>query len=183
MFIIKKQRNFRNRHRINDQIRVSEVRLIDEDGEPAGVVSKDQALEMAKAVGMDLVEVAANAAPPVCRIIDYGKFIYQQSKRAHEAKKKQKIIHLKEIKLSPNIDDHDLLIKMKHASEFLEHGDKLKITIKFRGREMRQTEKGWRIAERVTAELSEFGSVDAPPKKEGRNIYMIMTSRVKKKGT
>jgi len=140
------------------------------------------AQEMATTAELDLVEVAPNAAPPVCRIIDYGKFVYQQTKRAHEAKKKQKVSHLKEIKIGPSIDDHDLFIKLNHARDFLQQGDKLKITMRFRGREMRLQDKGMKMLGRVTQELDDVGNVENPPKKEGRQIYMVLGARTKKKG-
>lgn len=174
---------YNDKHRVNEQIRIPEVRVIDDKGEQLGVMEIAKALQLAQDADLDLVEVSPKAAPPVCRIIDYGKFVYQQSKRAHEAKKKQKTTHLKEVKVGPNIDDHDLLIKLKHAREFLEHGDKLKITIKFRGREMRLENRGRDILKRVIKELEDVGQVDMMPKKEGRQIFTTLSAKSKKKGS
>ena len=189
--VIKRRGSFRDRykdkyndkHRVNEQIRIPEVRVIDDNGEQLGVMEMAKALQLAQDADLDLVEVSPKAVPPVCRIIDYGKFVYQQSKRAHEAKKKQKTTHLKEVKVGPNIDDHDLLIKLKHAREFLEHGDKLKITIKFRGREMRLENRGRDILKRVIKELEDVGQVDMLPKKEGRQIFTTLSAKSKKKGS
>ncbi|MCH7589876.1 translation initiation factor IF-3 [PVC group bacterium] len=174
---------YNDKHRVNEQIRIPEVRVIDDNGEQLGVMEMAKALQLAQDADLDLVEVSPKAVPPVCRIIDYGKFVYQQSKRAHEAKKKQKTTHLKEVKVGPNIDDHDLLIKLKHAREFLEHGDKLKITIKFRGREMRLENRGRDILKRVIKELEDVGQVDMLPKKEGRQIFTTLSAKSKKKGS
>ena len=189
--VIKRRGSFRDRykdkyndkHRVNEQIRIPEVRVIDDNGEQLGVMEMAKALQLAQDSDLDLVEVSPKAVPPVCRIIDYGKFVYQQSKRAHEAKKKQKTTHLKEVKVGPNIDDHDLLIKLKHAREFLEHGDKLKITIKFRGREMRLESRGRDILKRVIKELEDVGQVDMLPKKEGRQIFTTLSANSKQKGS
>ena len=189
--VIKRRGSFRDRykdkyndkHRVNEQIRIPEVRVIDDQGEQLGVMEMAKALQLAEDADLDLVEVSPKAVPPVCRIIDYGKFVYQQSKRAHEAKKKQKTTQLKEVKVGPNIDDHDLLIKLKHAREFLEHGDKLKITIKFRGREMRLENRGRDILKRVIKELEDVGQVDMLPKKEGRQIFTTLSAKSKKKGS
>lgn len=182
VFIIRKKQVFKDRNRINEQIRVPELRLIGADGEQLGVVKTKEALEMASNAGLDLVEVAPKAVPPVCRIIDYGKFAYQQQKRAHEAKKKQKMTHLKEIKFGPNIDEHDLMIKLKHGREFLEHGDKLKLTIRFRGREMRLQNRGMELLERAIHALADIGNVDLPPRREGRQIFATLAGKTKKKG-
>jgi translation initiation factor IF-3 len=150
------------------------VRLVDADGEMAGVVALDKALEMAANAGMDLVEVSPNAEPPVCKVLDYGKFRYEQQKKAQEAKKKQKVVELKELKLRPNIEDHDYNTKLNHAKKFLEAGNKVKFTLRFRGREMSHIELGLAVLKRYEADLSEIAKVDVPAKKEGRQVMMVM---------
>lgn len=150
------------------------MRLVDADGEMAGVVALDKALEMAANAGMDLVEVSPNAEPPVCKVLDYGKFRYEQQKKAQEAKKKQKVVELKELKLRPNIEDHDYNTKLNHAKKFLEAGNKVKFTLRFRGREMSHIELGLAVLKRYEADLSEIAKVDVPAKKEGRQVMMVM---------
>lgn len=160
--------------RVNQQIRVSEIRLIDKDGEMIGVVSIEEGLRLARESGMDLVEISPTASPPVCKVLDYGKFKYEQQKKAHEAKKKQKVVHLKEVKLRPNIDDHDLQIKLKQVNKFLDSGDKVKITLRFRGREMAHQEIGMRLLDRVKTELAEKIRVEHHPSFEGRQVVMVV---------
>ena len=160
--------------RVNDRIRASEIRLIDQDGNMVGVVSPDEAIKMAKNVGMDLVEISPNASPPVCKILDYGKFKYEQQKKAHEAKKKQKVIHIKEVKLRPNIDDHDFNIKMKNVHKFLDAGDKVKITLRFRGREMAHQDLGMKLLDRVKEELADKIKIEHSPSFEGRQVVMVV---------
>lgn len=160
--------------RVNQQIRVSEIRLIDENGEMIGVVSVDEGIKRARAAGLDLVEISPTAKPPVCKVLDYGKYKYEQQKKAHEAKKKQKIVHIKEVKLRPNIDDHDLEIKLKQVNKFLDSGDKVKITLRFRGREMAHQEIGMRLLDRVKAELAEKIRVEHHPSFEGRQVVMVV---------
>jgi translation initiation factor IF-3 len=163
--------------RINEDIEVSEVRLVAEDGEQVGVVSLDLALQRAADAGLDLVEVSPNAEPPVCKIIDYGKLKYQEQKKKNEARKKQKTIEVKEIKLRPNIDTHDYDVKMKSARRFIDEGDKVKVTLRFRGREMAHQDLGAQVLERVRGELDEIAKVEQMPKMEGRQMVMVMSPR------
>ncbi len=162
-------------------IRVREVSLIGNDGEQLGVFPTQEALNMAEEKDQDLVEVAPNSSPPVCRIMDYGKFKYQQSKRAHEAKKKQKIIHVKELKLRPNTDQHDYDFKLKNAFRFLESGDKVKVLVFFRGREIVHRENGQKLLVRVTETLEDIAVVEQEAKQEGRTLCMIFAPKSLKK--
>lgn len=150
------------------------MRLIDADGEQAGVVSIRAALAMADEVGLDLVEIAPLAEPPVCRIMDVGKFKYQSAKKAHEAKLKQKQVQVKEVKLRPRTDENDYQIKLRNLKRFLENGDKVKVTLRFRGREMAHQEYGMRQLERIKADLIELANVEQMPKMEGRQMVMII---------
>ena len=163
--------------RINEAIRSATVRCIDAEGEQLGVLSIDEALEKAAQAGLDLVELQPNAEPPVCKILDYGKFKYQAQKRANEARKKQKVIEVKEIKLRPNIDDHDYQVKMRAVNKFLAAGDKVKVTLRFRGREMAHVELGSQLLERVRIEIDEVAKVEAMPKMEGRQMIMVIAPR------
>ena len=151
-----------------------EIRLIGVDGEQAGVVSVRAALQMAEEAGVDLVEIAPTAAPPVCRLMDYGKFKYQEAKKAHEAKLKQKQVQVKEIKLRPGTDENDYQIKLRNMIKFLDEGDKVKVTLRFRGREMAHQEFGMRQLERIRADLDAVGLVEQMPKMEGRQMVMII---------
>ncbi|THD73439.1 translation initiation factor IF-3 [Thalassobius vesicularis] len=160
--------------RINDRIRGSEIRLIGADGENVGVVSPQQALSMAEEAGLDLVEISPNATPPVCKIMDFGKFKYEQQKRESEARKKQKIIEVKEIKFRPGTDTHDYEVKMRSVLKFLEGGDKVKITLRFRGREMAHQNLGRELLERVAEDVKEVGKVENMPKMEGRQMIMMI---------
>ena len=162
-------------------IRVKEVSLIGHDGEQMGVYSTQQALSMAQEQDMDLVEVSPFANPPVCRVMDYGKFKYKQSKRAHEAKKNQKIVHVKEVKFRPNTDQHDYDFKLKHARRFLEAGDKVKVVIFFRGREIVHRENGQKLLGRVNQDLEELAQVEQQSKQEGRTLCMIFAPKALKK--
>ena len=162
-------------------IRVREVSLIGNDGEQLGVNPTQEALNMAEEKDQDLVEVAPNSSPPVCRIMDYGKFKYQQSKRAHEAKKKQKIIHVKEVKLRPNTDQHDYDFKLKNAFRFLESGDKVKVLVFFRGREIVHRENGQKLLVRATKTLEDIAVVEQEAKQEGRTLCMIFAPKSLKK--
>ena len=162
-------------------IRVREVSLIGNDGEQLGVFPTQEALNKAEEKDQDLVEVAPNSNPPVCRIMDYGKFKYQQSKRAHEAKKKQKIIHVKELKLRPNTDQHDYDFKLKNAFRFLESGDKVKVLVFFRGREIVHRENGQKLLVRVTETLEDIAVVEQEAKQEGRTLCMIFAPKSLKK--
>ena len=164
-------------------IRVKEVSVIDNDGKQLGVFLTQEALTLAEEQNLDLVEVAPNSNPPVCRIMDYGKFKYQQSKRAHEAKKKQKIIHVKEVKFRPNTDQHDYDFKLKHASRFLEAGDKVKVVVFFRGREIVHRENGQKLLERVVETLEDIAVVEQQAKQEGKTLCMIFAPKSLKKKT
>ena len=161
--------------RVNEKIRGPEIRLIGAEGENVGVVSPERALEMAIDVGLDLVEISPNAAPPVCKIMDFGKFKYETQKKEAEARKKQKIIEIKEVKFRPNTDTHDYDVKMRNVFKFLENGDKVKITMRFRGREMAHLELGRNLLERVAADTEEMGKIDSMPKMEGRQMIMMIS--------
>jgi translation initiation factor IF-3 len=162
---------------INERIRAREVRLIDEDGGQLGVMSTYDAIKIARERELDLVEVSPKAVPPVCRIMDYGKFKYQVAKKAAEAKKKQTIIQVKEMKLGLKIEEHDLQFKIKHIREFLEEGDKVKIVIMFRGREILHKEKGEQLSTKVMDALKDIGDIEQRPKFDGRNIIIIFAPK------
>ena len=163
--------------RINEEIRVREVRVTSAEGEQLGIMQVRDALQMAIEQNLDLVEVAPTARPPVCRIMDYGKFKYEQQKRDKEAKKKQKIVTIKEVKLRPNIEDHDFDVKKKNALRFLEDGDKVKVTIMFRGRELSHPELGRVLLVRMAKELADIANVERDPKLEGKNMIMILNPK------
>ena len=163
--------------RINDLIRARDVMLIGEDGSKIGVVSRADALTKATEAGLDLVEIAPNAEPPVCKILDYGKFKYQEQKKAAEARKKQKVIEIKEIKMRPNIDDHDYDVKLRAIRRFFEEGDKVKVTLRFRGREMAHLELGMQLLKRVEAELVEISKIESSPRLEGRQMVMVLAPK------
>ena len=163
--------------RINAQITVPTVRLVKEDGTMAGVTSLREALNMAADAGLDLVEISPNADPPVCKILDIGKFKYEAQKKKNEARKKQKVIEVKEIKMRPSIDDNDYNVKMRAIHRFLEEGDKVKITIRFRGREMLHQELGMVVLDRVRADLDEKAKVEQFPKLEGRQMTMVLVQK------
>ncbi len=162
--------------RVNDRIRSNEIRLIGAEGENVGVVTPARGMEMAQEVGLDLVEISPNANPPVCKIMDFGKFKYEQQKRESEARKKQKIIEVKEVKFRPNTDTHDYNVKMRNVFKFLENGDKVKITLRFRGREMAHQDLGRKLLHRVADDVHEAGTgkVDSIPKMEGRQMVMMI---------
>lgn len=164
---------------INNEIREKEVRLISEEGEQLGVVSGKEAQNMAEARDLDLVMISPSAVPPVCKIMDFGKFLYEQTKKEKEAKKKQKVVEIKEIRFSPTIEEHDINIKANTASKFLKDGDKVKVTIRFRGREAEHSHKGVAILDSFYKKLEEFGTVEKPAKLEGRNMTMVIASKVK----
>lgn len=159
---------------MNDRVRAPEIRLIGAEGENVGVVTPARAMEMAKEVGLDLVEISPNAAPPVCKIMDFGKFKYETQKKESEARKKQKIIEIKEVKFRPNTDTHDYDVKMRNVYKFLDNGDKVKVTLRFRGREMAHLNLGRALLERVAVDTEEFGKVDSIPKMEGRQMVMMI---------
>lgn len=163
--------------RVNEEIRVREIRLISDTGEQLGIMSPKEALQIALGKGLDLVEVAPTAKPPVCKIMDIGKHKYEQSKRDREARKKQRIINVKEVKLRPNIEDHDFEVKTKNAIRFLEDGDKVKVTIMFRGRELSHPELGRELLSRVAALVKDVASVEKNPKLEGKNMTMILSPK------
>lgn len=166
-------------HRINEDIRIPKIRLIDADGENKGVVSTFEAQAMAQEAGLDLVEIVPNGKPPVCRIMDYGKFRFDESKKATVARKKQKQVQVKEIKFRPGTDEGDYKIKLKKLTEFLEEGDKAKVTVRFRGREMAHRELGMEVLKRVESDLIELAVVEQFPKLEGRQMVMVMAPKKK----
>jgi translation initiation factor IF-3 len=153
------------------------VRVVGQDGTQLGVMVTNEALRLAEEQGLDLVEVAPNEKPPVCRIMDYGKYKYQQSKRLHQAKKKQKVILVKEIKFRPKTEEHDYQFKCQHIRRFLQDGHKAKVTVVFRGREMAHTDLGRRMLDRIAEDMGEVGTVEQTPRQEGRNMSMILNPR------
>lgn len=167
------------KQRVNGEITGSEIRLVGNEGEQLGIVHLRNALQMAADADLDLVEIAPLAKPPVCRIMDYGKFKYQEAKKAHEAKLKQKQVQVKEVKLRPATDENDYQIKLRSMIRFLQEGDKVKVTLRFRGREMAHQEFGMRLLERVKADLEECGVVEQFPKLEGRQMIMVLAQKKK----
>jgi translation initiation factor IF-3 len=163
--------------RINRDIRVREVQLIDSEGKNHGVVQFQDALTMAEQAGLDLVEIAPNSTPPVCKILDYGRFRFAEQKKAAEARKKQKVVEVKEIKLRPGIDEHDYDVKMKAVRRFFEEGDKVKVTLRFRGREIAHQDIGYRLLTRVKAETATLAKVELEPSMEGRQMVMVLAPR------
>ncbi len=163
--------------RVNEEIRIPQVRLIDQDGEMQGVMTARDAMQRAFAVGLDLVEISPNADPPVCKILDFGKFKYEQQKKKNEAKKKQKVIEIKEIKVRPNIDENDYQVKMRAMKSFIEEGDKVKVTLRFRGREMAHQDIGVRVLERIRAEMDTTPKVEQMPRMENRQMVMVLSPR------
>jgi translation initiation factor IF-3 len=155
------------------------VRVIGADGEQAGVMTVDKAQELAYEADLDLVEISPEADPPVCRIMDYGKFLFEQSKKKHAAKKKQKIIHVKEVKFRPGTEEQDYQVKLRNLTRFLKNGDKAKVTLRFRGREMAHMELGRQLLERVEKDLEELGTVEQYPKMEGRQMVMVIAPKKK----
>ena len=163
--------------RVNEDIRVREVHLIDKDGSNRGNVSISEALQLAQQAGLDLVEISPNANPPVCKLLDYGKYKYQEQKKAAEARKKQKVVEVKEIKFRPMIDDHDYLVKMRSMQRFFEEGDKVKVTLRFRGREMAHQELGTKLLERVKEDTGKIAKVEMDARLEGRQMVMVLAPR------
>jgi len=161
--------------RMNDQIRAEKVRVVDADGEMRGVMTVREGIALAEEYGLDLVEVSPNADPPVCKVLDHGKYKYELQKKAAEARKKQKVVDLKEVKLRPGIEKHDYEVKLRNATRFLEGGDKVKFTMRFRGREMAHQEIGMNLLKRVKEDLALLGKVDMEPRFEGRQIMMILS--------
>lgn len=166
--------------RRNDQIRVREVRLIGADGEQLGIVERNEALQMARDAGLDLVEVAATAEPPVCRIMDYGRYKYESQKKKQEAKKRQTVIQIKEIKLRPKTDEHDYQTKVNHIRRFIEDGDRCKVTIFFRGREIVHKDRGQTMLDRVVEDTKDIARVEQEARAEGRTLHMLLTPLPKK---
>jgi translation initiation factor IF-3 len=156
------------------------VRLVGVEGEPLGIVKLAEAFRLSEQADVDLVEIAPQAVPPVCRLMDYGKFKYSESKKAHEAKLKQKVIQVKEVKFRPGTDDGDYNVKLRNLVRFLDEGDKTKITLRFRGREMAHQEIGMRVLERLRTDLDEYGQVEQMPKMEGRQMVMVLAPKKKK---
>jgi translation initiation factor IF-3 len=165
---------------VNESIRAREVRLIDQNGEQLGIKTKQEALEIAARVNQDLVMVAPNAKPPVCRIMDYGKFRFEQQKKEKEARKNQKIISLKEVRLSPTIDQHDFDTKLRNARKFLEKGDKVKASIRFKGRAITHKEIGQRVLDRFSEACADVGSIEATPKMDGRSMFLVLAPKNEK---
>ncbi len=163
--------------RVNEEIRVPQVRLIDQEGEMIGVMSAREALMRAYDAGLDLLEISPNAVPPVCKILDYGKYKYEQQKKANEARKKQKIVEIKEVKVRPNIDDHDYDVKMRAMKSFIGEGDKVKVTLRFRGREMAHQDLGIKVLERIRQELGETIKVEQMPRLENRQMIMVLAPK------
>ena len=162
---------------INEQIRAKEVQIIDDEGQKVGPISLDEALDMAYDKKLDLVLVAPNAEPPVCKLMNYGKYKFEQAKREKEAKKKQKTFELKEIRITPNIEEHDFGFKAKNARKFLEDGNKVKITVRFRGRELNYVKQGEDVLNRFIEELSDISSPDKKPILEGKNMFIILANK------
>ena len=165
------------RTRVNRQIRISPVRVIGPDGAQLGVLPVEEALALAQERGLDLVEVAATARPPVVKIMDYGKYKFEEAKAARAAKKKQHVIHLKEVKYRPGIDDHDFDFKTRHAREFLQEGNKVKVTMMYRGRQLAHLELGKAVLDRVAAAVADIGKIEADAKLEGRNMTMVLAPK------
>ncbi|HEX3883201.1 MAG TPA: translation initiation factor IF-3 [Stellaceae bacterium] len=163
--------------RINEEIGVPNVRLVDQEGEMVGVVGRNEAIQRAIEAGLDLVEIAPNADPPVCKILDFGKFKYEAQKKKNEARKKQKVIEVKEIKLRPSIDDHDYDVKMRSMVKFIDEGDKVKVTMRFRGRELAHQELGMNVLIRVRTDLDEVAKVEQMPRMEGRQMTMVISPK------
>ena len=163
--------------RVNEDIRVPQVRLIDQDGEMLGVMSARDAIQRAYSVGLDLLEISPNADPPVCKILDFGKFKYEQQKKKNEAKKRQKVIEIKEVKVRPNIDENDYQVKLRAMKSFIEEGDKVKVTLRFRGREMVHADLGMQVLNRVRGEMDEHTKIESMPRMEGRQMIMVLAPK------
>jgi translation initiation factor IF-3 len=163
--------------RVNEEIRAPQVRLIDQDGEMQGVMTAREALIRAYDVGLDLLEISPNAVPPVVKILDYGKYKYEQQKKANEARKRQKVVEIKEIKVRPNIDDHDYDVKMRQMKDFIGEGDKVKVTLRFRGREMAHQDLGLKVLDRIRTELAETTKVESMPRLENRQMIMVLAPK------
>lgn len=176
---IREEEDIQKRVRVNTQIRISPIRVIGPDGSQIGIIPTDRALELAEEEGLDLVEVAPQANPPVCRIMDYGKYKYEESQKAKRAKKKQHVVQIKEIKLRPKIEDHDFEFKLRHARKFLSKHNKVKVTLMFRGREIAHADRAIAVMERFAENLEEEGVIESPIKREGRNLVMMISPKGK----
>ncbi|HEY7765273.1 MAG TPA: translation initiation factor IF-3 [Aestuariivirgaceae bacterium] len=174
---VKEQRPRESGPRVNERIDSREILLINEKGEKVGVMSPQQALVLAEQAGLDLVEISPGTQPPVCKILDYGKYKYQAQKKANEARKKQKTIEIKEIKIRPNIDTHDYDVKMKAIKRFFEEGDKVKVTLRFRGREMAHQELGFDLLQQVRKDTADLAKVESEPRFEGRQVVMVLAPK------
>ncbi|MBB3175203.1 translation initiation factor IF-3 [Endobacter medicaginis] len=163
--------------RVNEEIRVPQVRLIDDQGEMIGIMSTRDAMMRAFSVGLDLLEISPNAEPPVVKILDYGKFKYEQQKKKNEARKKQKVIEIKEVKVRPNIDENDYQVKMRAMKTFIDEGDKVKVTLRFRGREMAHQDLGVKVLERIRGDMDELAKVEQMPRLENRQMVMVLSPR------
>lgn len=168
---------FKKEIRINHRIRAREIRVIDDNGNQLGVMSTPEAIKKAEEAGLDLVEIAPTATPPVCRIMDNSRYKYEQEKKEKEARKKQKVIHLKEIRMGPKIGEHDYQFKLRHLTEFLKKGDKVKVTMIFKGREMAHIDLGRKILDRLSSDISTLGEIEEMPKLEGRFLNMIIRAK------
>lgn len=178
LFLLRVRRfSIDKRTRVNRQIRISPIRLIDEDGSQLGITPLEEALRIADERGLDLVEVAPSAKPPVCRIMDYGKFKYEESKKAKKASKRQHLIQIKEIKLRPKTEEHDFQFKLRHARKFLDDRNKVKFTMIFRGRELQHKDRGKILLEKVAEEIKDIAFIEIGPKQEGRNMIMIISPK------
>lgn len=166
---------------MNDEIRCPQIRLIDQNSEQLGVMTPEEALRKAEAAGLDLVEVSPTANPPVCRILDFGKFKYEQERMAKDAKKKQRVILIKEVRVRPSIEEHDYLVKLRNIVKFLEHGDRVKISVLFRGREVGNQERGRQLLDRLITDTEAYGEVEKLPSMEGRNMVMFLMALKKGK--
>jgi len=174
------QKDLKKKYRVNEQIKAKEVRLIDPDGKQIGIVSLPEALRYAEDYGLDLVEIASTANPPVCKIMDFGEFLYQEAKKAKEAKKKQKQIEIKEIKLSPKTDKHDLEVKIRHILRFLEDENKVRIRIVFKGREIAHPEMADRVLQAILEAVKDKAQIESPPKTEGKQMITVIAPILKK---
>jgi translation initiation factor IF-3 len=163
--------------RVNEDIRSANVRLIDQDGEMQGVMTAREAISRAYAVGLDLLEISPNAEPPVCKILDFGKFKYEQQKKKNEARKKQKVIEIKEIKVRPNIDENDYQVKLRAMKSFIGEGDKVKVTLRFRGREMAHQDIGIKVLERIRGDMEDATKVEQMPRMENRQMVMVLAAK------
>jgi translation initiation factor IF-3 len=177
-----KEKEREKRVRVNEQIRLPEIRVIDAEGKQLGILQTQEALKMAEEQGLDLVEIAPTSRPPVCKIMDFGKFKYEQSKKARESKKKQHTTHLKEIKIRPKIEEHDLQFKLRNAEKFLTDRDKVKITVVFRGREMEHMDMGRKILERIVTQFANIAIIEKDAVQVGKMISMILGPRSDRKG-